>query len=603
MRNLKQKTKKSRNFLKLKSLLLMPKYKQLFYLFLILLIPVILTTFVFASLFPAKAQVSRLETESILSYHTDMVINTNGSVDVTETIVHNNPDPHHGLYRDIPFKYVTNKGTTLKTDINVKEVYYYKLGEQTQYNPYTQSTYDGRYKRLKIGDPDVYISGPYVYVIKYQIKDVINFFEDHDELYWNVVGTEWVIPIEEATVKVTVPANISDYTCYSGLLGSKNQNCSLEIDPSAANIITGQTKTTLDAGFGFTIVISMPANTIAKPTLMQKILKLILTNGGFFLVIPSLILIYIIWAIYGKDPKPKTVVPSYEPPKDISPLLGGYLYQQKTDLKHLTAHIIYLAVNGYLIIEKENSSYKLIRTKKTLEKASNIDVVLLNGLFEKGDQVSLKDLKNKFYKTVDKVKKATSSRTKELAWMNQTSGCLTGVFIALGILLFSGSFITFGFTVPYGYISYSIWLLIAGVALFGFGFFMPKRTKEGNQRYTDLLGLKMYIKTAEKKRIEFHNNPKKAITIFETLLPYAMIFGLEKLWAKEFEDLYTEPPDWYRGYRMHQFNSVVFAQNVGKSFSKSMVSVSSPPAASGSSGFGGGGFSGGGGGGGGGGSW
>jgi uncharacterized membrane protein len=58
----------------------------------------------------------------------------------------------------------------------------------------------------------------------------------------------------------------------------------------------------------------------------------------------------------------------------------------------------------------------------------------------------------------------------------------------------------------------------------------------------------MYINTAEKHRIEFHNDPKKFRGVFETLLPYAMIFGLEKKWAKEFEDLYKDTqPDWYRG--------------------------------------------------------
>jgi hypothetical protein len=46
----------------------------------------------------------------------------------------------------------------------------------------------------------------------------------------------------------------------------------------------------------------------------------------------------------------------------------------------------------------------------------------------------------------------------------------------------------------------------------------------------------MYIDTAEDEKIKFHNDPEKYKGVFEKLLPYAMIFNLEKKWAKVFED-------------------------------------------------------------------
>lgn len=57
-----------------------------------------------------------------------------------------------------------------------------------------------------------------------------------------------------------------------------------------------------------------------------------------------------------------------------------------------------------------------------------------------------------------------------------------------------------------------------------------------------LLGLKMYLQIAEKDRLDFHNAPEKNPEIFEKLLPYAMVLGVEKALAKEFKGIYIEQP-------------------------------------------------------------
>lgn len=186
---------------------------------------------------------------------------------------------------------------------------------------------------------------------------------------------------------------------------------------------------------------------------------------------------------------------------------------------------------------------------------------------------------------------------------------LTIAPIFLGIFTLSSS--------PFFIMSASFgWLfgiLISLLLLFIFAMKLDIRTEVGNEMYTFLLGLKMYINTAEKERIKFHNDPKKYTEVFETLLPYAMIFGLEKKWAEQFEDIYTTPPEWYQG-DFSTFNSIYFLNSLN-SFNKGVVTKSSPPSSygssggyrsggwsSGGSGFGGG-SSGGGGGGSGGGGW
>lgn len=141
---------------------------------------------------------------------------------------------------------------------------------------------------------------------------------------------------------------------------------------------------------------------------------------------------------------------------------------------------------------------------------------------------------------------------------------------------------------------------------------MPARTKQGVEARDYLLGLKDYIGLAEAERIKFLQSPEGVkqygdpakpaakIKLFEALLPYAMLFGMEKDWAKQFEHLYKQPPSWYSGTR--PFSTAHLASSIGD-MSGQASRAFSPPSSSGSSGFSGGGGSGGGGGGGGGGGW
>ena len=160
-----------------------------------------------------------------------------------------------------------------------------------------------------------------------------------------------------------------------------------------------------------------------------------------------------------------------------------------------------------------------------------------------------------------------------------------------------------------------IGLWLAALVMLGFSFIMPARSLAGVEARDELRGLKDYIKLAEADRLKFlqspegvekvavaslkPDDPKFKVKLFESLLPYAMLFGLEKQWAKQFQDIYKTPPDWYRG-NWGTFNAVYLANSVGGFSSASAPSFSSPSA---SGGGGGGGFAGGGGGGGGGGGW
>ncbi len=150
---------------------------------------------------------------------------------------------------------------------------------------------------------------------------------------------------------------------------------------------------------------------------------------------------------------------------------------------------------------------------------------------------------------------------------------------------------------------YGVAAFLSGMVFMGFGYFMPQRTQKGAIVREEVLGLKMYMETAEKDRINFHNAPEKNPAQFEKLLPYAMALGVEEQWAKQFEDITKSAPDWYDGGGT-SFSPVIFAHSMHDFSSANNATMVSTPssAGSGGSGFSGGG-SGGGFGGGGGGSW
>ena len=91
--------------------------------------------------------------------------------------------------------------------------------------------------------------------------------------------------------------------------------------------------------------------------------------------------------------------------------------------------------------------------------------------------------------------------------------------------------------------------------------------------------------------------------MFEKLLPYAIAFGVEKIWADRFKDIAFRQSSWYVGQNNGVFNAVYLSSRLHSSISTFSYSATPTRSTTGhSSGFSGG-FSGGGGGGGGGGSW
>ena len=534
-----------------------------------------------------------LAAEKINSFKSDITVQKNADVLVTETVIYDFGNAEkHGIFRDIPIVYENEEGKKFKIDFQILSI----KDEQGIAYQYQQSK-KGENFSIKIGDPDKYVTGEKTYIISYKISRVITYFSDHDELYWNVTGNKWQMPIVSAQALVTLPEeNLEtvDAICYTGQLESKENKCLSRL--RVPNQVFFSNTEPLSSYEGLTIAVSFPKNIVAyvEPReaglpLPAKILLIVL-GIGYYLIAPFSILYF--WLKYGRDPEAgKPVTAWYDPPKDkknskLSPAEAGTLVDEFANEKDLSATIIDLAIRGYLKIKQKGEEYTLVKTKdfERDESLKSYERKMLKFFFEDKDQISTTVLKKTFYKTSGKVMKKLYTILVEKGFFPENPEKVRNKFYLIGIL----GFFTLNFPL--------------GVLALLFGRVMPRKTIFGAQAKVKALGLKNFLSSQE-RNLEFQ---EKNWHFFEKLLPFAIVFNVAHLWAKRFQGISVKPPDWYEGEYKGSFTSAVFTQSLLASTSK-LQSVSAAPSSSRSSsgfssGFSGG-SSGGGFGGGGGGSW
>jgi uncharacterized membrane protein len=585
-----------------------------------------------------NAQTQSLSREAIVSFNSNITVNVDNSLNVTETITYNTGNQErHGIYRDINFYSSQKKKMSIDNVIVTDE-----NGSSYQ----IQLSESSNNVKIKIGDPDQTFSGQKIYVIKYRATRAVAQFEDLDEIYWNVTGNEWDMPIYQVQASVVLPSGTSmiQSACYYGLKGSTDQ-CQLVSSINGNYIFNAPT--TLNSYEGLTVAVGFPKGVVIPYSTSDEISNFFDTYWRWLAVaiMPILTLIFslLYWYRKGRDARSTNViVAQYDVPDDLTPMEVGGIANEKVNASNIPAQIIYLATKGYLKIRQlderfigliKSTDYELIKLKDFSDLPNDFDQKLLNGLFNLKPQLKLSDLKNflgskattvaststtlvqsvklsdlkyVFYQNSALVVASTLDALLGKGYYKNLGKMKTGagrIFFIIFVLIWVAGF--FGGIFGTLFLKENIFPLIAGVfvsiIIYGIIFyFRPAKTEKGVAAKEYLLGLKDYLQIAEKDRLQFHNAPEKKPEIFEKFLPYAMVLGVANIWAKEFEGIYMRPPSWYSGPSSPTFNAITFARTMTNFNSFAASSLSSSPSRSGS---GGGGLSGGGGGGGGGRSW
>lgn len=541
--------------------------------------------------------------ENVKDFNISININQDSSINVEEKINYNfGSQQRHGIYRNIPYRYKARGGNfNLRfSDINVVD----ENGSPYKYEVLNQ----GSDKNIKIGDANAYVTGVHTYVISYKIERALNYFESHDELYWNVTGNEWEVPIEKSQAKISLPESVDrsqlQMKCFTGVLGSTTEDCTKEVIDDRSVLFKANEE--LNYYEGLTVVFGWPKGIVVEPDFNQKLLWILQDNWYLGLPIIVFIFSFIYWRIRGKDPKQReTIIAEYEPPDNLTPAEVGTVYDNKADTKDVTATLIDLAIRGYLKIKQTGTGskdYKFLKLKEPGD-LNSYEKDLMESVFGSSRETRLNDLKNTFYTDLSRIKKNIYDTVViKKYYAKNPSRAKFGCLFVFSIMLFMASF-------PLGFVSLNFFLgvslLVSAIIMFVFSMFMSKRTVKGVRTLEKILGFKEFLKVTEKERLKFHNPPEMVPELFEKFLPYAMALGVETEWAKNFEDIYKQQPNWYESHTPGVFTPMLLANSLSSfSAGASSVMVSQPAStASGSgSGFSGGG-SGGGFGGGGGGSW
>lgn len=547
-------------------------------------------------------------------YYLDKNSENRSTLTVVETITAIFPqtDQNHGIERAVPAEY---DGHTV--DLTVQSV------QDAQKIPQPFTTYESNNNIvLRIGSPSEYVHGSQTYVITYVLQDVTKNFDNHDEFFWDINGTQWAQPFGKVTARVHLSKALSKaydgrVRCYAGSEGSTAQNCKVTPSTEEDWLMMQFTAQKLGPYQGMSVVVGFKPQTFVgyQKTFWEKtqaILFKVWLIINILVPIAGTVWLLSYWRRFGKTPVGKgTIIPEYIPPKDISVLTGSRIIKRLPF--GITAQIMDLCVRHYVKLYQKEAK-KLFGTKRTYELelarqphglfSEELEVIeMIFGAKPKiGSKVPLGSLQNKLHRKAAALQKKVRNDAVTNGYYEDRAVQRKKLYWSGGILLFL-----------------SVCLLSPGIFLLGIAVMivasnMWQLTDKGVVTRDYLLGLKEYMQMAEADRIKALQSPagvseavidvsdnKQLVKLYERLLPYAIIFGIESDWIKQFADLYTEPPEWYGG-NWTAFNAAVLATSINDFKGVSMTTFSSPTDST-SSGFSSGGSVGGGGGGGGGGGW
>jgi uncharacterized membrane protein YgcG len=554
-----------------------------------------------AVLLALAASVSARELK-IQQFSAKIFVETDSSLNVTETIEANFIGAWHGLYRTIPIEYVTPLGLNYSLFVKLEGV-----TDAAGQSLKVESSRERRYLKWKIYIDDA-TDAVRTITLHYSVKNGLRFFEDHDELYWNVTGDDWDVPIENASVQILLPSGVTGIRAseFTGSYGSRAQNADVK---TMDNVVEVLMLRPLAFHEGLTAVIGWDKGAVKEPGMGELVNEFIASNWP--LSFPVLVFVFMFWLWYtrGRDPRVGPIAVQYAPPDGMTPAEAGTLVDDDAAMRDITATIVDLAVRGYIVIEEKEKSQMLglVHNKDYvfhLKKGPNEwaglrshELVLLAALFANGliSEVTLSSLENQFYKNLSNIKNSIFDELMERGYFQHRPDYVRGAFvgggIALGVLFFliGNSLAQRMGMAPAPFL---IAALLSGGIIVGFGWFMSARTLTGVKALSGVLGFEDFLTHVEAGRLDRTNQTPET---FEKFLPFAMALGVEKKWVGAFQNIYSQPPAWYQGgYYNGGFHPLMFVNSLDMMTARANTVLASAPRSSGGSGFGGGGFSGGG---------
>ncbi|MGB2676595.1 MAG: DUF2207 domain-containing protein [Candidatus Acidiferrum sp.] len=328
------------------------------------------------------------QTERILDFHSDIALQDDSSLQVTETItvVAAGGQIRHGIFRDFPTHYSDPYNNRYVVGFQMLSATRDSTDETFRVENYANGV------RIYLGDSNALVPpGRHVYTLTYTTNRQLGFFSDHDELFWNVTGIGWNFRVDQASATVhllpTIPADQVTLSGFTGPKGSRESKLSSSREADAFQFTATRP---LFVKEGLSILLKWPKGYVTPPTFSQKAEYFFRDNRDALLLATGLLVLllyYLIaWAEVGRDPRPGVIMPLYEPPGTLSPAAMRYLVRMGFDNKTFAAAILDMAARGYLKIKEDAGSYMLSLTDKD-ERVLTPDEKQIAGVLFEGRKV------------------------------------------------------------------------------------------------------------------------------------------------------------------------------------------------------------------------
>lgn len=380
----------------------------------------------------SSAAVAR-QTERILRFNSHIRIQTDGSMTVAETIAvyAAGQKIRRGIYRDFPTKYKDRFGNTIRVGFEVLSVL--RNGRSEAFH--LKKTANGI--RVYMGRKDrVVRTGVQTYTLTYRTDRQLGYFDEFDELYWNVTGNGWAFSIEQAQAVVEPPpgAEVIDVSAYTGKTGSRGQNFTYSRDDSGN--IRFVTTRMLRPREGLTIAVSWPKGFVPTPTFTDKAGYFLSDNPTTIAAVLGMIILmtYYLWVWFkiGRDPVKGPIIPLFSPPKGFTPGAVRFVTRMGFDHKAFASAVVDMAVKGFLDIEENGDKYTLSKTGTNGPLLSMGERMIAKNLFQGTDRITLETANHtKIGKAVNAFKKSLKIDFEKRYFQRNSRWLIPGGVISL----------------------------------------------------------------------------------------------------------------------------------------------------------------------------
>ena len=343
------------------------------------------------------AGVTRAPGEKIVSFAEDITVHEDASIEVREEFVVHSEEAYFkwGMVRHLPIDFTDRSDERFAgkrkddTGIRVKILEVTQDGNRISYE---QGSGWG-YSQVRIGKINVPLpKGDHTFVIKYLAEGVLRSLTDHDELYWNVVGHYFALPVDEATIRVHLPSGVPQDEIQpeanaAGLGLDRRKPETGLVREDSPDAVTYRA-TNLGPSQSLSVVVNWPKGFVTPPRMG------VFAHDRWLLAAPLGLFLYylIVWIRIGPEPALGSMPVRYEPPADLSPAAVRYIRTTGTDGRTLAAVIAQLAARECIGIEPQDGKYKLTQLKPDASVVSTLateEARVLEMLFEDGPEIVL----------------------------------------------------------------------------------------------------------------------------------------------------------------------------------------------------------------------